>query len=197
MSPASYGTAAVEMILKKPSRADFIMELQLEHPPTPEGAPLHAQMAVDAARNISQLDLDYTPQSLAKVDQIIDGLRHDGASPQQVGESLFAFGCYVGEVFVRHANGQWRLAAETAMKDISGFPLVVELAPAKFCNPIGKVFKRLMDGNVDNLEYFYVAFTRTDDSLQSATASSDEPNTETEVAPKEQKKGLWKRLFGG
>ena len=170
------------------------MELQLEYPPTPEGAPLHAQMAVDAARNISQIDLDYTPESLPRVDQIIDGLRRDGASPEQVGESLFAFGCYVGEVFVRHHNGKWRVAAETAMRDISGFPLVMEVAVGKYCNPIGKVFKRLMNGDVDNLEIFYQTFTKVEDEPQPDASSETAP--EPEVASQQPKKGLWKRLFG-
>lgn len=170
------------------------MELQLEYPPTPEGAADHAKMAVEAARNISQLDLDYTPQSLAKVDQIIEGLRTDGAGPEQVGESLFAFGCYVGEVFVRNANGKWRLAEETPMKEISGFPIVVEVANGKFCNPIGKVFKRLLDGNVDDLEFFYQVFTKADEAGEAVAA---EASSEPEVAQPEPKKGFWKRMFGG
>lgn len=162
------------------------MELQLEYPATPEGAPQHAQMAVEAAQNISQLNLDYSPESLAQVDQIIDSLRADGISPLQVGESLFAFGCYVGEVFVRQNQAKWRLAAETVMKETSGFPLVVEVVPGKFCNPIGKVFKRLISPEVEDLVTFYQKFSQ--------------PNiTESHVeeAPKGEKKGLWKRLFGG
>ena len=172
------------------------MELQLEYPPTPEGAPLHAQMAVEAARNISQIDLDFTPQSLPWVDQIIDGLRQDGVSPEQVGESLFAFGCYVGEVFVRNANGMWRLAEETALKEISVFPLVMEVGPDRFCNPIGKVFKRLLDGDVDNLECFYRAFADIDGTSPSEDFVPADSNPVDEFVPQEQKKGFWKRLFG-
>ena len=165
------------------------MELQLEYPPTPEGAPQHAALAVESTRNSSLLNLDYSPQSLSQIDQIIDALRADGVGPLQVGESLFGFGCYVGEVFVRHNQAQWRLASETPMKDLAMFPIVLEVFPGKFCNPIGKVFKRLISPEVDDLTTFHQTFTTPQKQSQSDEAAGH-------VTPTEQKKGLWKRLFG-
>ena len=76
---------------------------------------------------ISGARLDYTPDSLTLVDNILDGFRADGVTGDQVGETLFGFGCYAGEVLTRHAGGRWRAptADETAFV---GWPILVELA---------------------------------------------------------------------
>jgi hypothetical protein len=113
---------------------------------------------VPAAKEISGVHLDYSVISLADVDQIVQAMQDDGVTQEQVAETLFCLGCYVGEVFVRNAEGRWRLAAETPMADVVGFPLVIELDDESYCNPIGKVFKRLENGMEDYLPYFYAVF---------------------------------------
>lgn len=136
------------------------MELRLRYPPTAENAPKFAEDMVAPAAEISGLELDYSVASLEAVDQIVEQLRQDGCTADQVGETLFGFGCYVGEVFVRQGGGTWREAADTPMAELSPFPMVVELGSDNFCNPIGKVFKRLELGEEDNLPYFYQVFTQ-------------------------------------
>lgn len=133
------------------------MNLRLQYPPAPEHASDHARVAVDCVREIEGVELDYTPTSLEMIDGIVEGMRQSGLTFEQVGETLFVFGCYVGEVFVRHAGGVWRAEEETPMRGMSGF-MVVQLAADHFCNPIGKVFKRLRDGETENLPYFYAVF---------------------------------------
>jgi hypothetical protein len=61
----------------------------------------------------------------------------------------------VGEVFVRNAGGVWKNIDETSLKGGSRFPIVVELSNGVVCNPIGKVFKRLVNGSGDGLPFFY------------------------------------------
>lgn len=135
------------------------MRLRLKYPPTPENASKFAADMVVAAAEISSVDLDYSVASLKAVDDIIEEMRQDGCSSDQIAETLFGFGCYVGAIFVQHAGGTWRNAADTPMAELAGLPLVVELGTASFCNPIGKVFKRLENGEEDSLPYFYKAFT--------------------------------------
>jgi hypothetical protein len=135
------------------------MELRLKYPATPEAAPLHARECVSAVKNVDGVELDYSVESLVTLDGILEGLREDGTRSRQVGETLFSFGCYVGEVFVRHAGGRWRSPRGTPMAGASGFPLIIELPGGSFCNPIGKVFKRLDEGREHDLAYFYRAFT--------------------------------------
>ncbi len=136
------------------------MRLRLKYKPTPKNAPKFASDIIAAAAGISGVELDYSVASLKDVDDIIEGMRQDGCTSEQVAETLFGFGCYVGEVFVRQASGKWRDAADTSMADLAGFPLVVELDEESFCNPIGKVFKRLDNGEEDSLPYFFKVFTK-------------------------------------
>ena len=166
------------------------MILHLQLPPTPEYAPQLAELAVNAARTYSQIELDYTPASLASVDQIIEGFRKDGVSAEQMMETLFAFGCYVGEVLIREYDARWRLTSETRMKDVSGFPLVVEFGTENFCNPLGRVYKRMANGDVDSLVGFYESFVRS-------TLAAEQVPPEAVTPAAVEKKGLWKRLFGG
>lgn len=142
------------------------MQLQLKYPPTPEAAPKHAELCVSMARSVSGVELDYSVESLEVLDGIIEGLRREGVVEEQMGETLFAFGCYLGEVFVRQAGGRWCLAEGTPMEGVTGFPLIIQLGSSSYCNPIGKAFKRLREGNEHNLPYFFRVFT----SEQAATS---------------------------
>ena len=135
------------------------MQLRLNYPPTAKNAPRFAAEMIAPAAEISGATLDYSVASLQAVDEIVEGMRQASCTVDQVGETLFGFGCYVGEVLVRQAGGKWRTASETAMGTFAGFPMVVELGEERFCNPIGKVFKRLEHGEEDNLPYFYRVLT--------------------------------------
>src|SRR6185312_5431356 len=70
--------------------------LLLPATPTPATAPDLARRAADAARDVSGVELDYTPASLELVDAILDGFREPGSD--LMAETTFAFGCYLGEV---------------------------------------------------------------------------------------------------
>lgn len=125
--------------------------LRLPAPPTAE----LAQRAVDAERNISGVELDYSPASLIRVDEVLDSFREPGSDA--VAETIFAFGCYVGEVLARHAGYEWVDNSPGAARYT--FPLTVYRAAAKtHANPIGKAFKRVDNGDVDSVVYFYQVF---------------------------------------
>ena len=79
------------------------LEFRLNYEPTPENAPRFAEDMVQATKKIDGRDLDYTPDSLPILDEVLDGFSVDGIVEMR--ESLFGFGCYLGEVFVRHAGG--------------------------------------------------------------------------------------------
>ena len=136
------------------------MNLRLKYEPTPKNAPKFADDIVESAAEISRVDLDFSVASLKDVDKIIEGFREDGCSLKQIAETLFGFGCYVGEVFVERAGGRWRRAEKTPMADMAGYFLVIELDDETYCNPIGKVFKRFENGDEDYLPYFYKMFAK-------------------------------------
>ncbi len=136
------------------------MQLRLKYEPTPDNAPLFAADIATSTADITGTALDFSPGSLKVVDDIIDGFRREGCNSDQVAETLFGFGCYVGEVLVRNARGQWRNTGDTKMANLAGFPLVVELPNDAICNPIGKAFKRIENGEEDSLPYFYQVFAQ-------------------------------------
>jgi hypothetical protein len=138
------------------------MTLRLQHPPTPEFASRHAEIVVKAARDISGVELDYSPQSLDDVDRILRGFHAEGLRADQIGETVFSFGCYVGEVMVRRDRGLWKLASETNLPrehHDGNDAMVIELPNGVVCNPIGKAFKLLERGEGESVAYFYQVFT--------------------------------------
>lgn len=99
------------------------MNLRLKYEPVPENAAKFAQDIVQAAKEVSGARLDYSPASLAIVEEILAKFERDGCKAEDIKETLFGFGCYVGEVFVRTGHGFWR-APKTAWElDVLGFPL--------------------------------------------------------------------------
>jgi len=99
--------------------------------------------------------LPYTPASLLVVDAIIDKIKATGATPQQASGLLVGLGCYVGEVFVRHAKASWRSTAEMGMTKSCRYPVVLVLPGLSTCDAIGQVFRRF-DGRIpESLALFY------------------------------------------
>ena len=74
------------------------MILNLPFPPRPQHARELADVCVETARKVSGLHLDYTPASLALVDDQIDRFARGGVGVDEIASTLFCFGCYVGEV---------------------------------------------------------------------------------------------------
>lgn len=107
---------------------------------------------------LHDLVLDYSVESLCLLDELIEQLSQQGLPVERMAEVLFAFGCYVGEVFVRRAGGRWCLAEGSALEEDAGFALIIELAPQRYCNPVGKVFKRFELGAEHGLPLFYARF---------------------------------------
>lgn len=128
---------------------------------TPELAPDIAAEIVESAQEISRVTLDYSVESLQLVDDIIDEFHREKLDFDDMAETLYAFGCYVGEVFVRNAGATWRASTQDELENVFGVPLILEMkASNSLVNPIGKVIKRMENGDEDNLPYFYRAFTK-------------------------------------
>ncbi|MEU7055331.1 hypothetical protein [Streptomyces sp. NPDC046197] len=63
--------------------------------------------SVAAMREGARLRLDYSAQSLWRVDRVIDEIRGEGTPYDAVKSVLRGFGAYAGEVIVRQAGGEW------------------------------------------------------------------------------------------
>ncbi|GAA5027876.1 hypothetical protein BKI49_22735 [Streptomyces sp. Tue6028] len=62
---------------------------------------------VATMREGARLRLDYSAQSLWRVDRLIEEIRREGAPFAAVETALRGFGAYAGEVVVRCTGGEW------------------------------------------------------------------------------------------
>lgn len=126
-----------------------------------QGTPAEArQMADQFVRMTAQrlgVRLDYSPASLDAVDDAVDKIKATGVSEQDASGMVYAVGCYVGEVLVRHAGGEWCPTASLGMERVCSWPVVVKMRTGAGANPIGKAFKRFRNGPGDSLAFFYKA----------------------------------------
>jgi len=154
------GTADDELTWRAP-RPNTIRRLNLGYPPTPKYAAKHAEIAVALAKNLDQVLLDYSPQSLRTIDRIIRRFYRDGRTEDQMAETIFCFGCYAGEVLARATQGRWREAGDVVPEKLLQFYpfMVIELPNGTVWSPIAKAFKQLANGSEDSLEYLFRAAT--------------------------------------
>ncbi|MFF8676662.1 hypothetical protein ACF07F_02020 [Streptomyces sp. NPDC015237] len=81
---------------------------QQENRPSAAAKPVRwAADAVATMREGARLRLDYSAQSLWRVDRVIDGIRREGAPYAAVETALRGLGAYAGEVIARESGGEW------------------------------------------------------------------------------------------
>ena len=101
---------------------------------------------------------DYSAQSIADLEEVLDGyatdLRVDRPTENQIWSVAMIFGYYLGETMLRHGMAdkgyRWGL--------LEGSTVPVLLCnDGRYATPIDKVYKRLVNGSVDNVVSFYRA----------------------------------------
>lgn len=93
-----------------------------------------------------QIGLDYTVESLQRLDQFITE-HFDPPGSKFVGETLpMGIGCYVGEVIIRHIGGEW---------NPEGKPEINGIGPIEAIFPIDKAIKRFTEGREHSLSWYY------------------------------------------
>lgn len=135
---------------------------------TPQDATQMAARFVDMTQRRFGFTLDYSPETLGAVDLLVDKIKATGVSETDGSGMIYSVGCYVGEVFVRHAEGVWKPTAEQGMQQICSWPVVIALPSGAGVNPIGKAFKRFRNGDADNLAFFYKSTLRLPEILSRA-----------------------------
>jgi hypothetical protein len=137
----------------------------------------YALDAVDHAKQVMGVDLDFTLESIEKVESILDAMFR--AKPKSLLAKLVkrapslkdidlfakAYGGYIGEVLRRQGGGEWYLD-----EDIVPGQTVIGLRKGSVrIWPAAKVGKRLTNGPEDNVWHYYQVILR--ENWQS-TASS-------------------------
>lgn len=114
-----------------------------------------AKSAVNFARQLFGVTLDYSEASIEKVEGILSKL-HDAmpkrpSPPKEVEKVGFIFGGYIAEVIKRHFGGRWKM--ETSL--YPGKKILTFEAASGDLWPQMKVVKRLENGESDNVWIYY------------------------------------------
>jgi len=127
----------------------------------PENAAGFAEWAVNLVNDLEGIALDYSIDSLEQIDGILERFHQERVTVEQVWVTLLSFGCYVGEVIVRNNPGaRWESLGEDEYESELDTGLVVRLSSDMVLNPIGKTEKRILNGDIDSLPYFYEALVK-------------------------------------
>jgi hypothetical protein len=119
-----------------------------------EVAEAYSLDAVDMASRAFGIALNWSDESVQKVEEILGRLHDDILRAQPPDDAVWtfakAFGSYVGEVLRRHHSGEWGMVR---MGDES-FP-GVQQPGGKVCWPWGRAHKRIVDGPENNIWHYY------------------------------------------
>lgn len=118
-----------------------------------------AELAVEVVKEVNGISLDYTVESLKKVDRIVLNMRKSaGTNPEPYKKILYFLGVYVGEVVIKNnENYEW------AEKDLnSGITneseFLLKSKDGIYCDPIGSVYEVMFKGQEVSVyeEYRYI-----------------------------------------
>jgi hypothetical protein len=132
-----------------------VMNVKLPLPPTPEFAAQHAQNAVSAVRRVEGFELDYTPASLTRVDDVILQFHAGPCSLDNLGTLIYSLGCYVGEVMVRNAGARWAMPDDDDTPSDTFHMMFVTLPNGTNCDPIRQAFTLYETGAEKSVAHFY------------------------------------------
>jgi hypothetical protein len=122
----------------------------------------YAEDCVDLAKTQFQAELDFSENSLEKVETILNlvstsvpkgplaKIAKRGPSDEQVRKMAMVWGAYVGEVIRRRWGGEWT----TETKAQPGYVLTLRLGETDIFPP-AKVYRRLTNGLEDNVWHYY------------------------------------------
>jgi len=110
---------------------------------TPFEARFRAAWAVRSAARLG-VELDYSPESLEKVDLLIDKERETGIGlTKEMKLVILSLGAYVGEVMIRRLGARWARGADPTWQD----PLVLVVGGKYAINVVSIAFRRFLAGD--------------------------------------------------
>lgn len=126
----------------------------------PENGVKFAEQFINAVKINEQIDLDYSEESLKYTDQFLQRFRDEGLTVNDFAETIFAVGCYVGQVMIINHQAKWVKQEDANLPSgIMMMPIVIQLANGTVTDPISKSFKRFYNGEEDNITFYYRVFT--------------------------------------
>ena len=115
----------------------------------------YATAAVGLSRQQYSVDLDYSEESIGRLDEILGRLYQAHASgagppPEELEQRAKEWGAYLGETIRRRSGGRWVVPTDGPYTGL----FVLDISGMQMC-PSAKVLKRIMDGPGDSLPAYY------------------------------------------
>lgn len=118
---------------------------------TPIEAKVRAKMVVVGAKSHG-IELNYSPESLADIDFLIDKERETKVGPtEEMQYVLVSIGAYVGEVMRQNLGGKWGRGVDNPSQD----PVVMVINGKYGINVVSTVFKRYFAGEPFSVAKMY------------------------------------------
>ena len=137
-------------------------KINFKFPPIPENGSMLAKLFVDTVRNMEDLSLDYSVDTIDFIDDFLQRFSEEDITVNDFAETIAVAGIYVGEVLVINNNGIWIKQEDANLpQGVTMFPIVVKLPNGNIVDPIAKAFKRFYYGESDSIRYFYEVFTKS------------------------------------
>lgn len=109
---------------------------KLPHPPIPENMAALSDITVRGAKQMHRVSLDYSIDSLAWVDQLLNSFGREGS--HEMAEMVLCAGAYLGEVLVRNHSFEWVVFPNDVARELR-FSTGIEAGGVRG-NPLGIAF---------------------------------------------------------
>jgi hypothetical protein len=125
-------------------RNSGMREIRRQHARETERMTIGAQICEAAARDAFEVELDHSAASIALLDELITrgwsyGTERIRASAHEEYNPTFVMGAYVGDVFVRTGNSEWRWE--------NGEPFIYFRNTKQKVSPFDLIERKLMEPN--------------------------------------------------
>lgn len=118
-----------------------------------EAMAAYADKAVTAAAEMADIQLDYSNGSVSLLDELLQEFHEQGAGGDLAERLSILFGSYLGETLRRDLGGEWLIPSEGPFEGMACLKVGEDL-----CSPPYRVYKRLQNGEEDDLVSWYKFF---------------------------------------
>lgn len=99
------------------------------------------------------IELDYSEESIEKIDQLCDIIHNQiisnpNTKEESIDKASRMIGSYLGEIIIKYLGGKWNL--------VNNNVIAISFLNSE-CYPIGKVYKRLKIGREESICLYYTA----------------------------------------